>query len=111
MYEEEAYEEPIEEKTVVAQKVARDAVPTKQIPLDTGVAMIDICSVAAAFRDGETVNLDTLKAKGLVVPTAQKLKIYAGGSLDKRLSVEAHHFSLEAIFAIGTAGGETSMLY
>ena len=111
VYEEIYEEEPAEEEAVVAQKVARDAVPTRQIPLDTGVALIDICSVAKAFRDGETVNLETLKAKGLVVPTAQKLKIYAGGSLDKRLSVEAHHFSLEAIFAIGTAGGETSMLY
>ena len=100
------YEEPVE-----TTKVSRDAVPTGQIPLDTGVALIDICSVAKAFRDGDTVNLETLKEKGLVVPTARTLKIYAGGALDKRLSVEAHHFSLEAIFAIGTAGGETSMLY
>ena len=52
-----------------------------------------------------------MKAKGLVVPVAKTLKIYAGGTLEKRLSVEAHHFSLEAIFAIGTVGGETSMLY
>ena len=95
----------------MAKRVSRDAVPTRQVPMDTGVAVIDICSVASAFAEGDTVSLETLKAKGLVVPTAKTLKIYAGGSLDKRLSVEAHHFSLEAIFAIGTAGGETSMLY
>ena len=112
IYEEEiVYEEPAEEEPVVAKRVSRDAVPTRQVPMDTGVAVIDICSVASAFAEGDTVSLETLKAKGLVVPTAKTLKIYAGGSLDKRLSVEAHHFSLEAIFAIGTAGGETSMLY
>ena len=111
VYEEEVYEEVEEDEPVVAERISRDAVPTKQIPMDTGVAVIDICSVASAFAEGETVSLETLKAKGLVVPTAKTLKIYAGGSLDKRLSVEAHHFSLEAIFAIGTAGGETSMLY
>ena len=79
--------------------------------MDPSIAVIDICAVAAYFNDGETVNLEALKARGLVVPTAKTLKIYSGGTLDKRLSVEAHHFSLEAIFAIGTAGGETSMLY
>lgn len=105
--EEEAYGEPEEE--VPAQPRRASAAP--QHALDPSVAVIDICSVADAFNDGDTVSLETLKAKGLVVSSAQTLKIYSGGTLTKRLSVEAHHFSLEAIFAIGTAGGETSMLY
>ena len=99
-------EEPIEP----VAKAPRRTVP-EQPSVDPTVAVIDICSIAQSFNDGDTVNLETLKAKGLVVSNAKTLKIYAGGTLDKRLSVEAHHFSLEAIFAIGTVGGETSMLY
>ncbi len=115
--EEEAEEYAEEEAGEYAEEEAeeapgsRRAAPEAQPVLDPSIAVIDICAVAEFFRDGDTVNLDTLKEKGLVIPAATTLKIYAGGNLDKRLTVEAHHFSLEAIFAIGTVGGETSMLY
>ncbi len=84
---------------------------TPHVPVDPGVAVIDICVAAEAFSEGDTVNLETLQEKGLVLSTATTLKIYATGALDKALSVEANHFTLDAIFAISEADGDTSMIY
>ncbi len=82
-----------------------------KVAIDPSVAVIDICAAADAFLDGDTVNLETLQEKGLVLSSATTLKIYATGALDKALSVEANHFTLDAIFAISEADGDTSMIY
>ena len=66
--------------------------------------------VEAVFPEGATVNLSTLKQKGVVLETAEILKVYAGGSMTKALNVEAHQFTLDAIRAISEAGGNAAMI-
>ena len=97
-YAEPVTEEPIEDAPVY------DAAPAPKF--NPTVAVIDICSVEAAFAAGETVSLDTLKEKGLVLTGVVTLKIYASSTLSKPLTVEANHLTLEAIQTISAAGGE-----
>ena len=57
------------------------------------------------FEAGETVDLDTAKARGLVPKTAKRLKILAKGDLDRALTIRAHRFSGRAREIIAAAGG------
>ena len=63
-----------------------------------------------AFEDGDTVNLQTLKEKQLIVDAATTLKVYASGTLTKTLTVEANQLTLDAIIAISNAGGASLMV-
>ncbi len=80
------------------------------IPANPSVAVVDISAVEQYFDEGDTVSLETLNEKGLVLPTATVLKLYASGDVTKRLAVEAHHFTLDAIKAISDADGDTVMI-
>jgi ribosomal protein L15 len=71
---------------------------------------VDISTAEEYFDEGDTVSLETLKEKGLVLPAATVLKLYASGDMTKRLVVEAHHFTLDAIKAISDADGDTVMI-
>ena len=57
------------------------------------------------FVTGDTVDLDALKAKNLVSPKAERIKILADGTLDKHLTVIADSFSVQAIKMITLTGG------
>ena len=57
------------------------------------------------FEAGSTVDLDVLKARGLVPKKAVRLKVLAKGELDRKLTVKAHKFSVKAGEAITAAGG------
>ena len=106
-YAEEEYAEEYTEETVEEEeKTPR----TPKVSMNPAVAMIDICVVEAVFPEGATVNLSTLKQKGVVLETAEILKVYAGGSMTKALTVEAHQFTLDAIRAISEAGGNAAMI-
>jgi large subunit ribosomal protein L15 len=78
--------------------------------MNPAIAMIDICVIEAVFPAGGTVNLATLKEQGVVLDTAEVLKVYASGSMTKPLTVEAHQFTLDAIRAISEAGGDSAMI-
>ena len=56
------------------------------------------------------ISLETLKERELVLPTATVLKIYTGGALSKSFTVEANHFTLDAIRAISEADGDSVMV-
>ncbi len=66
---------------------------------------INIDVLSANFNDGDTVNIEALKEKGLVPKGETAIKILARGSLDKKLIVEANSFSVEAIKMIVLVGG------
>ena len=67
---------------------------------------MEVGVLEANFPNGSLVNLDALKAKGLVLPGAKVLKIYATGAITKAFTVEANQFTLDAIRAISDAGGD-----
>ena len=94
----------------VAEEPAEVHHPAKKKKVNPYVALVDVGVLEQNFPYGATVNLAALQEKGLVMPTATTLKIYATGSLSKALTVEANHFTLDALRAIDEAGGESVMV-
>lgn len=55
---------------------------------------INLGQISELFDDGETVNLQTLRAKGFSPrETPGGLKILSDGELTKKVTIEAHHYS------------------
>lgn len=99
--EEPVYEEPEPEPEPEPQP---KATPPKT---NLNAATVDVRTLELNFAYGSTVNLKTLKEKGLVLQNATTLKIVASTEMTKAMTVEANQFSLDAIRVITEAGGET----
>lgn len=67
---------------------------------------INLDTISANYSEGETVDLQSLKQKGLIDKRAVGCKILARGALDKALTVEATDFSLAAVKMIALTGGK-----
>ncbi len=93
----------IEEETVLSDDEAETVEARRK-----GIVNID--SISAAYENGETVTLASLKEKGLVAKNVTSIKILARGHLNKSLTVKAHDFSLDAVKMIIIAGGNTVKL-
>ena len=68
--------------------------------------IINIDTLSVNFNSGDTVNLDTLKEKGLIPKKTDYIKVLARGTLDKHLTVEANEYSADAIKMIVLTGGK-----
>ena len=71
---------------------------------------INLDTISANYREGETVSLESLKAKGLIDKKSAACKVLARGMLDKSLIVEATDFSLPAVKMIVLTGGKVIKL-
>jgi large subunit ribosomal protein L15 len=59
---------------------------------------IGLSKIDAFYEDGETVNMATLRAKGLIARRLPGgIKILANGELTKKVTIEAHAFSEAAL--------------
>ena len=67
---------------------------------------VNLDTISANFAEGDTVDLASLKEKGLIDKKASACKILARGTLDKSLTVEATDFSLPAVKMIALTGGK-----
>ncbi len=121
---EDAVEEASEEETEEAQPFRPsfyanrnyyDDTPTvdpaprrviKRPSANPSVAVVDICSIEEQFDADTVINLERLRAMGIVLSGATTLKIYATGELHKPFTVEANNFSIDAIRAISEADGD-----
>ena len=101
---EEVYEEEVEEEEV------EEPAPTPAPQPASDVVLLDVCVFDDYFDNGAIVNLETLKQVGLAPESATRLKVYASGALKGRFTVEANHFTLDAIKAIGDADGDSIMI-
>lgn len=72
-------------------------------------AVVNIADLNA-FEEGITVDVETLKASGLVKKTYDGVKILGNGTLEKNLTVKANKFSESAKKAIEAAGGSVEVL-
>jgi len=63
-----------------------------------------------AFADGDTVDLDTVLARGLSRRTGAMLKVLGQGETQRKLTVRAHKFSASARAKIEAAGGTVEEL-
>lgn len=63
------------------------------------------------FSDGETINIDSLKAKGLVSNPKDGVKILGNGDLNiKNITVQVNFFSKSAIEKIEAIGGKAEVI-
>ncbi len=107
--EEEAEEEPEEEAEEDAEEAPVTA-PRAINAEDPTVALIDVCTFDKHFESGAVINLEVLKSVGLVDRKVTKLKLFASGELKGKFTVEANHFTLDAIMAISAADGDSVMI-
>ncbi len=105
---EEVYEEVYEEEVEEVEEEIEEPAPTPQPASD--VVLLDVCVFDDYFDNGAIVNLETLKQVGLAPESATRLKVYASGTLKGQFTVEANHFTLDAIKAIGDADGDSIMI-
>ena len=104
-------QEPEETVEETVEEVPAYEAPTEPSPnINTAVAKVDLCAIEAHYRNGETVNLQTLKERQLVIDSAEILKVRASGAMTKALNVEAHQFTFDALIAIEGAGGSAAMI-
>lgn len=64
----------------------------------------------AAFEDGQSIDLATLKDRGLIDNTKDTVKLLGVGTLSKRLTIEVHQASGTARSAVEAAGGTLTLL-
>lgn len=79
-------------------------------PFKKEYVCINLVELEAKFADGETVNKDTLKAKGMVGKVVDGIKILGNGDLTKKLTVEVSKVSVSAKAKIEKAGGSVKVL-
>lgn len=105
------YAEEEAEYTEEAEEVyEEEPTPAPVANVNPEIALVDVGTLEENFEDGDQIDLETLRARGLVLPAAKVLKIYKSGELTKRLNVVADHFTMDAIFAIDGAGGNIQMI-
>lgn len=71
---------------------------------------VNVSLLASNFSDGERVTPQSLRAKHLITGQGRGVKILGQGELNKKLTVEAHSFSLGAKAAIEGSGGTATLL-
>ncbi len=88
---------------------ADTAIVTRRVaPIKANVGnkfTVNIDQLSEHFNSGETVDINSLKARGLVPKNATAIKILGRGALDKKLIVKANDFSVEAEKMIELCGG------
>ena len=71
---------------------------------------VNVATLDKVFDAGATVDLESLRAKGLLPKTAEHVKILGEGEVDKKLTVRAHAFSEAAKAKLEKAGGAAEIL-
>ncbi len=71
---------------------------------------VNIGVLGAVFSDGDTVDIEALRAVGLVPKKAKLIKILGVGDPGKKLIVKAHRFSKNAAAKIEAAGGKAEVV-
>ncbi len=79
-------------------------------PFRTHTQPVNLADLEARFDAGDSVTLETLKAKGLATRKDIPVKILAKGEVSKALTVHAHGFSKSARERIEAAGGTCQLI-
>ncbi|MBQ8302150.1 MAG: uL15 family ribosomal protein [Clostridia bacterium] len=72
----------------------------------SGREVINIGIISDNFNAGDVVDVNSLKAKGLIEEKYANVRILSGGRIDKALTVYANDFSLSAVKMIALSGGK-----
>jgi large subunit ribosomal protein L15 len=72
--------------------------------------VVNVGDLEAHFNDGDKVDHQALKEKGLANGPADGVRILGTGDLTKKLTVSAHHFSKSAAEKITAKGGTAEVI-
>ena len=67
--------------------------------------IVNVATINENFEAGDIVNIETLRAKGIIGDSKLPLKILANGDISISLTVKANKYSAVAIEKIEAAGG------
>ena len=62
------------------------------------------------FNDGDTININILKEKGLIEERYSKYVVTDGKALNKRLFIDADGFASNVIKMVAITGGEARVI-
>jgi len=71
---------------------------------------INVELLESLFETGATVDIDVLRAKGIIPKLAETIKILGEGELTKKLTIKAHRASATAKDKVEKAGGTIEIL-
>lgn len=74
-------------------------------PFKKEYSVVNLSTVEDRYKDGETVNLDTLRKKGILKKKNAIVKILGDGEVTKKLTFAVHKVSASAQKKIEAAGG------
>ena len=74
-------------------------------PFKETYSIVNLFMIDEKYSDGETVNKETLKAKGLLKKQTALVKVLASGDITKKLTVDVDKVSAQAQAKIEKAGG------
>ena len=78
-------------------------------PFKKEYACVNVADINAKYSDGETVNKETLAAKGLLKGVNPLVKILGNGEITKKLSFNEDKISASAKDKIEKAGGSVTL--
>ncbi|MCQ2611810.1 MAG: 50S ribosomal protein L15 [Treponema sp.] len=78
-------------------------------PFKKEYTCFNVCELEAKYADGETVDVTTLKAKGLLKGKDQLIKILGDGEITKKLTVNVDKVTESAKAKIEKAGGSVTL--
>ncbi|MCQ2601235.1 MAG: 50S ribosomal protein L15 [Treponema sp.] len=78
-------------------------------PFKKEYACVNVADINAKYSDGETVNKETLAAKGLLKGANPLVKILGNGEITKKLSFNVDKISASAKDKIEKAGGSVTL--
>jgi large subunit ribosomal protein L15 len=71
---------------------------------------VNVATLDKVFDAGATVDLESLRAKGLLPKTAEHVKILGEGELTKALKIKAYRASATAMEKVAKAGGSIELV-
>ncbi len=97
----------VEEAKGLVSDAAASALVTGKKRRKTGKKFaVNIDTLSDNYEPDDTVDMESLKEKGIVPKSVLQIKILARGTLDKTLTVVADDFSADAVKMIVLTGGE-----
>ena len=80
------------------------------LPFPIEDVAVNVSDLDGTFKAGAKVDLDALRATGLVRSGDVRIRILGDGELKKKLAISAHGFSKSAVQKIEKAGGSITIV-
>ena len=74
------------------------------------IAIVNLAAIAERFDDGAVVDIDALKAAGLIKKEMDGVKVLGNGELTKKFTVKVNAYSEAAKAKIEAAGGKAEVM-